>query len=192
MTEQINQAIQKILTFKKFFEKINPKLPRKLVGDLGEYFVYDELKKRGKKVELKSGQSGYDILVDDKIRVEVRTSLLKNEGIFSKEINFWGWRIENRNQKKNEKFDFLVCVAFDDSWKNPKFYIFSYGEAYSVEEYPDKGWRFTNVKRGLRLFPSIEIMNQAIKLKPMLVVNKEREINLNIKNFENCWSKISK
>jgi len=97
-----SKAIKSIISFKKTFDNIDQKIPKKLLGELGEFYVLQKLEKLGFQSEHRGGQGGYDIYlkeVDKKI--EVRTSLLKNEGVYpDKTILFWGWRIENRNQKK--------------------------------------------------------------------------------------------
>lgn len=182
------KAINYLIKLKKNFDKIDPKIPKKLVGDLGEYYVVTKLKKRGFSLTQKGGQGGYDILADNQIRIEVRTSLLKNEGIFPKGINFFGWRVENRNQKKKKKFDFLVCVALDDSWLKPKFYIFSYKEAFSVGDVQIS--RFRNVKKKIQLFENINIFKKALKLEPKLITKYERYINKNPHKFLDTWDKI--
>ncbi len=109
MNKTYTKAIQEIIHFKKAFDKIDPKIPRKLVGELGEFYTLQKLEKLGMQPEHKGGQGGYDIYLKDiNKRIEVRTSLWKNEGVYpDKTIRFWGWRVENRNQKKDEKFDYL-------------------------------------------------------------------------------------
>ena len=99
------KAIKTIINFKRAFDKINPKIPRKLVGEIGEYCVLQELKKQGFETEHKGGHGGYDIYLKDiDKRIEVRTSLWKNEGVYpDKTIRFWGWKVENRNQKKKRE-----------------------------------------------------------------------------------------
>lgn len=93
--------------------------------------------------------------------------------------------------KEKEIFDFFVCVSLDDSWKKPKFYIFSYDEINSIE-YHNKNikWQFRTVKKALKIFESPEIMDKAFDIRPELFVNKEREINKNLSMYENAWNKI--
>lgn len=184
------KAIKTIVNFKKAFDKIDPKIPRKLVGEIGELYVLQKLKKLGFRPEYKGGQGGYDIYLKeiDK-KIEVRTSLLKNEGVYpDKTIRFWGWRVENRNQKKIKKFDYLIGVALDDNFSNPKFYIFTYKEAFSVGNV--NIGRFNNVKKKIHLFENKLVFKKATKLKPNLITPYERKINLTPSKFLNKWNKI--
>jgi len=100
------KAISAILRFKSTFDNIgDPRVPHKLVGDIGEYYALQKLAKMGLQPEHRGGQGSYDIYLR-KIhkRIEVRTSLLKNEGTYpDKTIRFWGWVVEKRNQKKKEE-----------------------------------------------------------------------------------------
>lgn len=190
MTFKYKKAIKTILNFKKIFDKIEPKIPRKIVSDLGEFYVLNELEKRRFNCVHKGGQAGYDIYLDelDK-RVEVRTSLLKNEGIFKKGINFFGWRVKDRNQKRIDKFDVLVCVALDDKFIKPKFYIFTHKEAFTVDDVHIG--RFPNVQKRIALFENKAAFKEAVKTKPKLVTKFERSFNLHPSKFLNKWNKIN-
>lgn len=183
-------AIKEIIKFKRIFDKIDPKIPRKLVGEIGEFYALRELCKRGfKKIRHKGGQSGYDIYLEDNgKRIEVRTSLLKSEGVFPKNIQFFGWRVKNRNQKKKAKFDVMIGLALDNTFKYPKFYIFTYKEAFSVGDV--KIGRFNNVQKKIYLFKDKRAYKEAIRLKPNLVTKYERYINKHPDRFRNKWSKI--
>jgi len=122
-------------------------------------------------------------------KIEVRTSLLKNEGIYpDKTICFWGWRIENRHQKKIKKFDYLIGVALDDNFSKPQFYIFTYKEAFSVGNV--NIGRVKNVKKKIHLFENKRSYKKAIELKPSLITPYEKQINLNSSKFLNKWNKI--
>lgn len=185
-------AIKEIIGFKKAFDKINSGIPRKLLGEIGEFYVLKELENLGLNPISKGGQGGYDIYLPkmDK-KVEVKTSLLKNEGTFSdKTIKFWGWAVERRNQKKTHKFDYLVGVALDDDFRKPKFYVFSYKEAFSVKNVHIG--RFNNIKKKIILFENRRTYKKAINLKPELVTKFERYINCYPRCFLNKWAKIKK
>jgi len=56
-----SKAISAILRFKQTFDKIDPKIPRKLVGEIGEFYALQKFKKMGLQPEHKGGQGGYDI-----------------------------------------------------------------------------------------------------------------------------------
>src|SRR3989338_7595864 len=188
--EKYKEAIRAIINFKKVFDKINPKVPRKLVGEIGEFYLLKKFKNLRLNPENKGGRGGYDIYLKeiDK-RIEVRTSLLKNEGIFSdKSIRFWGWRVEGRNQKKSEKFDYLVCVALDDNFANPRFYIFTHEQAFSVGDVLIG--RFNNVKKKITLFETKNSYRKALKIKPEFVTGFERMVNNKPQQFLNKWHSI--
>ncbi len=185
------KAIEEIIRFKEAFDSIEPnsKIPRKLVGEVGEFYVLNKLKKLGLKLSHKGGQAGYDILIENNgKKVEVRTSLLKNERLYPEGIKFFGWRVKNRNQKKDKKFDIMIGVALDDTFKKPNFYIFTYQEASLVKDV-DIG-RFKNVQKKIHLFKTEKVYREALKVKPELVTNYERYINEHQSEFLNKWEKI--
>ena len=186
------KAIQEIIRFKNAFDKIDKpgsRVSRKLVGDIGEYYVLQELEKRGFTVNGRGGQAGHDIyLPNEDIRIEVKTSLLKNEGLYPEGINFYGWRVKNRDQKKDNKFDFLVGISLDDSFTKPKFYIFTRKEAFKVGDV--KLGRFNGIQKKITIFENIKAMKNAVKAKPKYVTEYEKYINKNQTKFLNKWGKI--
>lgn len=186
------KAITEILKFKKVFDKIDDKIPKKLLGELGEFYVLDKLQKKGfKNLKPKGGKAGFDISIEDnnkEIKIEVKTSLLKNENIYSKGINFFGWRVKNKNQKKEHKFDIMVGVALDETFKKPKFYIFTYKEAFRVGDV--SGGRFPNIQKKIHLFKNEKEYRKAIENKPEQVTEYERYINEHRHEFLDKWSKI--
>ena len=188
--QDYKKAIKTITDFRKAFDVIDPKTPRRLVGDLGEFYVLQQFKKLGLDPEHKGGHGGYDIyLKKNNKRIEVRTSLLKNEGVYLKEIEFFGWRVENMNQKRSEKFDYLVCVALDDKFIKPKFYIFTYKEAFMVDDV--NIGRFKNVKKKIHLFKDIKTYKTALKSKQShLITSYEKKINTKPSLFQDKWRKI--
>ena len=190
MNQNYTKAIKAIINFKKIFDKIDPKTPKKLVGDVGEFYALKKLEKLGLEPEHKGGQGGYDIFLK-KInkKIEVRTSLWKNEGVYpDKTIRFWGWRVENQNQKRSEKFDYLVGVGLDDNFSKPKFYIFTYKEAFRVGDITIG--RFKNIKKKIHLFETKVAYKKALKSKPKLISLFERKINMEQSKFLNKWNKI--
>ena len=177
------------MNFKKNIEKFYPKIPNKLVGEIGELYVLRELEKRGYSLEHKGGQSGFDILIKNlEKKVEVRTSLLKNEGTYPKQVQFYGWRVKNRNQKKERKFDIMIGVALDKTFTEPKFYIFTYKEAFSVGDV--NIGRFKNVQKKIHLFENQRAYKKAVKSKPALVTKFERYVNTHQSEFLDKWNKI--
>ena len=188
--KQYTEAIKTIVDFKKAFNDIDPRVPRKLVGEIGEFYTLQKLEKLGFRPEHKGGHGGYDIhLKEIDKKIEVRTSLLKNEGIYpDKTILFWGWRVENRNQKKGKKFDYLIGVTLDDNFSKPKFYIFTHKQAFSVGNVMIG--QFKNVKKKIHLFENKRSYKKALKLKPKLVTKFERKINIYPSLFLNKWGEI--
>ncbi len=184
------KAIKTIIEFRKAFDGIDPKVPRKLVGDIGEFYALQQLERLAFEPDHKGGHGGYDIYLREiNKRIEVRTSLLKNEGVFPKGINFYGWRVENRNQKKSEKFDYLVCIALNDNFIQPRYYIFTYQEAFKVGDV--NIGRFGNVKKKIQLFKNRTTYKNALKSKQAyLITPYERKINRSPSSFQNKWEKI--
>ncbi|KKR46999.1 MAG: hypothetical protein UT90_C0007G0002 [Parcubacteria group bacterium GW2011_GWA1_40_21] len=190
MNQNYTKAIKAIINFKKDFDKIDPKTPKKLVGEIGEFYTLRELERLGLEPEHKGGQGGYDIFLKKlNKKIEVRTSLWKNEGVYpDKTIRFWGWRVENQNQKRSEKFDYLVGVGLDDNFSKPKFYIFTHKEAFRVGD--TMIGRFKNIKKKIHLFENKKVYSKALKLKPKLVTSFERRINKFPSLFLDKWNKI--
>ncbi len=189
LNSSYQKAINCIIEFKKNIEKFDSKIPHKLVGDIGELYVCHKLEKLNFPIERKGGQKGFDIFVkNSKKKIEVRTSLLKNEKLFPNDIQYYGWRVKNRNQKKEHKFDILVCVALDVTFTHPKFYFFTHKEAFSVGDI--NIGRFKNVQKKIHIFENLEAYKKAVKLKPKLITKFERHINEHKSKFSNKWNKI--
>ena len=181
----------RIIRLKKTLGSDFPRIPTRLLGDLGELYVMVELQRREYSPELKAGQSGFDIFeARAGKRIEVRTSLLKNEGLYPNGINFYGWRVENREQKKDNKYDFLVCVSIPPSFRKPRFFIFTKEEAFKVGDV--SLGRFGTVKKKIHFFENSACFKRARSGKPKHVTQYERYINDNPHKFENCWNKIPK
>lgn len=145
MAEDYKQKIESILNKKNSKNRMS-------INFLGKYYLTEELNKRGYISELKEG---YCIITTNKnknLKIKVRASRFKDEKLFKigKEyIKFWGWAIEMKGKKK-ENFDFFICVSLDDSWKKPRFYIFSHDEINSIE-YCNKNlkWQYGTIKKAL-------------------------------------------
>lgn len=183
------RIIRTIIKFKKTFEKINKedKTPNKLLGLLGEYYVLAELERNGFQPQQKGGQGGYDIYIpESKIKIEVKTSLLKNEGLYLKGINFWGWVTKRSGQKKTN-YDALIAVALDKYWK-PKYYVFTSKETAKSNI---KITRYPLIKKAIQLFENKIAYAKALKEKPHILRNRcISEINSNPRKFLDRWDKI--
>ena len=178
------QAYQVIRRLVELLTELNEKVPTLLVGFCGELLVKSKLAENGIRFLSKGGQAGFDIeLKDSGKRIEVRSSLLKNEGIYPKDIMFYGWRIKNSNSKV--KYDYLVCVAFDERLTNPRFYVFTRDEALQAGDVSIP--RFRNVQKKLHLFRSLEEMEKAVEERPSYVTEWERHVNRSRDKYEDRW-----
>jgi hypothetical protein len=183
--------IKEILRFKQSVDKIDcSKLPNKLIGDLGEMYVIDKLFKLGyKNIEPKGGHSRYDIYLHDTDKsIEVRTSLLKNENVYPKGIDFYGWAVKRKTQKTDNEFDILIGIALSRSFKRPKYYIFTRAETGKLGTV--KGGRFNNITKKIHIFNNETTLKRAIKAKPYQVTRYERYINRNPDKFLDRWDKL--
>lgn len=188
-------AIESILTFKENFETLDiglekkQKVPKKLLSELGEFYVLRELNQRFKDVTPKGGAGSYDIAVGD-IKIEVKTSLFKKDRLFKNKINFWGWTVKRSGQKKENKFEFLVGVAFHESWRTkPDFYIFSYEDAYTKNS-DVKIQGYGNIEKKITVFREEQDFLSAIDISPDQITEQERYINQNKSEFLGRWDKI--
>ena len=70
------------------------------IGFLGELIVKERLQKLGIEVEHQGNQTGYDltIIADSRIKIDVKTSRLKDE--YSWGCSHWGWALVHSNKKK--------------------------------------------------------------------------------------------
>ena len=184
------EAIKGIINFKKTFDNIDPKIPKKLLSYLGECYVLKELENRNFLVKHKGGQAGYDILIqNNNKRIEVRTSLLKNEGLYPQDIMFYGWRVLEHKQSE-DKFDYLIGVAMDENFEKPNFYIFTQKEALSVEDV--KINRFQKIKKKIHIFQNLNDLKKAKETRPQITTEYEMYINRNLNEFLDRWDKIKK
>jgi hypothetical protein len=188
------KAIDLILSFKRDFEKLDiesgrkVKVPKKLVSELGEIYVINELLEHFNNVEPRGGQGKYDIKVGE-IRVEVKTSLLKNDGLYDKQLQFWGWTVKRANQKDNRKFDILVGVTLNKDWKVEGFYIFNFDEAYT-QNCDVTITRYPSIMKKIHIFQNERDFSSAQQISPNEVTELEERIILNKKDFLNRWDKI--
>ncbi len=190
--QDYSQHIEAIVKFKKNFNfggKEDERVPRKLVGNLGEFYVADALVKNGFDVELKNGQAKCDILVNKTIRVNVKTSFFKDEGKYQDGIKCFGWRIQTKEQKNVDNFDFLIGVTLEDSFEKPEFYVFSKKETVNLQEIKLK--KFANILKKIDIFGSIADMEKALRTDKEAISGYEDYINRHKEEFLNRWEKIS-
>ena len=178
---QVYRVIRKLVDL---LSDLNEKTPTFLVGFCGEVLVKSKLIENGISFISKGGQAGFDILLQaNRKKVEVRSSLLKNEGIYPKGIMFYGWRIKDRD--KVEKYDYLICVALDNRLTNPRFYIFTREEAMKAGDVNIP--RYKKVQKKLHLFRNLKEMEKAIQKRPDYVTEWEIYVNRNRSKYENRW-----
>jgi len=96
---------------------------------------------------------------------------------------FYGWRIKDRNSEV--KYDYLICVAFDEGLANPRLYVFTRDEALQAGDVSIP--RFRNVQKKLHLFRSLEEMEKAVRERPKYVTEWERYVNRNSGKYEDRW-----
>jgi len=174
------KAYKAIIELKKAFACVGERVPPFLVGLCGELLVKMELAGKGVSFKSKGGQGGFDIMLENGKKVEVRSSLLKNEGLYPEDVKFHGWRIKQKG--KELSFDYLVCVAFDDDLANPKIYLFTKEEVLKAEDVEIP--RFKSAQKKLHLFRSLQEMEKAVKHNPRIVSKWEIEVNKNKHKYE--------
>jgi len=174
-----DSVINLIISFKEDVERLDidpdkkKKIPKKLVADLGEFYILRELCNRFKEVLPKGGQGSYDIRVGEhKKRIEVKTSTLKNDGLYDKQMKFWGWTVSRENQKREHKFDILIGVALDDTWKKPEYYVFNYDDA-CVKNSNVKLKRFKNIQKKIHIFQDVKDLELAKSISPIEISEQE-------------------
>ncbi len=157
---------------------------------MGEFYCLKELSNRFKVVQPKGGQGSYDIRVGEhNKRIEVKTSTLKNEGLYDKQVKLWGWTVSRVGQKKEHKFDILLGVALDDSWRKPEYYIFNYDEAY-VNNSNVQLKRFKSIQKKIHIFEDKKDLVHAQSISPNEITEREVYFNLHKSEFLNGWDKI--
>lgn len=118
--------------------------------------VLDELKKRG----LITVKNGRDFEVNQK-RINIRGCNVDN-GWAQKTGPGW-------NRLDPKKFDYFICVSFDDRHNNVRYFVFSKED---VEKFPNVVWKNTP------------------KLKNIMLNQEDKELDRIIKDSENKWGKI--
>lgn len=144
-----------------------------VMGYFGEIAAQNELDKRGIPYIVKGGQAGYDILANGK-KLEVRTSQLKSERCFPKNIMAWGWKLQPRNSRENKeptplKCDMITLVKLEDDWENYEFFMFSKEEVEKMDEVHYGGYQ--TVARSIYLFKNP--MEEAIKADKYKMISKQ-------------------
>jgi len=90
---------------------------------------------------------------------------------------------------KRASYDFLIGVTLDDSWKRPKFYIFTAQEACSVGDV--QMGRFSSVRKKIHLFKDREVFRQALACRQSILITPfERTINQHPGRFKDKWNKL--
>ena len=116
----------------------------------------EELKKRGL-VAMKSGR-GFEV---NQKRINIRGCNIDN-GWAQKTGPGW-------NRLDPKKFNYFICVAFDENHNNIRYFIFSKED---VEKFPNVVWK------------------NAPNLKNIILKQDDKELDQIIKDSENKWDKI--
>lgn len=149
-----------------------------MVGLAGEYLAMSWLTERRIQFRPKGGQAGYDLELLSGSRIEVRASLLKDEGLFYKEekIRNYGWRLKDKD--KDMKFDYVFCIALDKKkLDNSKCYVLTRKEAEKAPSLEFK--RFKKVEKRLWIYADLATMKRDKRDKPNYVPKWEEKINKN-------------
>jgi len=175
------------------------KLRKHHLGDWGEKLVLLRLRDHGFEVEPRGGFGAYDIDArrppDDRIiRVEVKTSKWKNEGLRDRDggpLYYWGWLVKDRDRHEL-RFDFLVGVAeVARDIRGARFFIFSHAEAAAQPSLkPRPGVKPKNVEKKIDLFGSKVNFDRARASDLHLFSPLEEQLNTDPSQFEDQWSKI--
>lgn len=116
----------------------------------------DELKKKGFNVV----SNGRDFIVNQK-RINIKGCNIDN-GMAQKTGPGW-------NRLDPKKFDYFICVAFNDSHNNVRYFVFSKED---VEKFPNVVWKNTP------------------NLKNVMLKQDDIDLKRIIENSENRWNKI--
>jgi len=193
-----DETLKLISLYKTNKIKIIPSLK----GNLGEFIAMKELIKRFKdsKIEYLGGSKKYyDILINDKIKIQVKTSclgLINNNGFFLTE--------ESADFKPDifEKIDFIIFLVLDleDILKSGKMkymdlYIFNKED---FKNFKNTGWfgktqnkiQIANVAKVIKDIPS-DTQNKKMKsLKEKLKIYDTDEYHRLFRESKDNWDKI--
>ncbi len=178
-------------------------LRRQHLAAWGENVASLRLQALGFEIRPKGGFASYDIKVsrlpDSKpvsLRIEVRTSRWKNEGLLDlqgQRIFYWGWRVKSRG-RPDPACDYLVGVAKpEDEESDPRFFIFTRSEALMQ---PTLDLRDTidvkpgNVAKKIDFLGSLPAFERARQAAPRLFSSLEETLHRGPDLFERAWWKI--
>jgi hypothetical protein len=163
------------------------------MGYYGEVLMGDELRKRGIPYEKKGGLAGYDLLVEGRIKLEVRTSELKNERCFPKNIRAWGWKLQKRNMNGEDrspvplKYDLVTLVRLKGGWDKYDIFMFSREQVEKMEEIHYGGYQ--TVAKGIYLFQNP--LEEAIKSDKHHMISRQcRAFNRHPERFLIDWQRL--
>jgi hypothetical protein len=195
-----DKILRDIRLLKKDLRSIDKNLPY-LTGLYGEILVLKELKrhfeKQGFNVGFGSGQTKADFILRDKIgerspiRIEVKSSTLKNEGFG----DLYGFAINPKECKnhKNKKdfcyFDYLITVPLQKNSKKQKFYIFSKDFIEKKKKnLINRHRRFGSIAYRIILLPK----NYNYNRSNTIISQFDIRLSRNKKKYENVWSSLIK
>ena len=119
-------------------------------GYLGELLIKKKFEDEGLIVKHHGNQSGYDLSFrygDNDFRIDVKTSLLKNESKRTSNY-YWGWALLHENKKKKIKATHIVCLGCHRDYSPSFFIVIPFDK---VAKFPNGMKQFSKVKHGLMI-----------------------------------------
>jgi len=178
---------------KEIFNGENP-IRKAIMGYYGELVVANELKKLGFDNVIRKGNlTGYDLSIDNK-KIEVRTSELKKERAFKKDMPAWGWKLQTNDRKGNPKeikYDFIILVKLENDWHNYQLFMFSKDEIESMKLSYFSGYQ--TVARVIYFF--FNCLDKAIEYDERrkgdkMITEQCIEFNRNPNKYKPDWNKL--
>ena len=108
--------------YRSLSPEVKDKFRGRFTSIIDELEVYEELRNRGFEVSFKSGQGSYDLLVNKKKKIEVKSCNINNKWVRE------GLATVGCSNIKPTKFHILIYVEFDDSLNSFKHYVFTSNE----------------------------------------------------------------
>ena len=180
-TPSIEDCGRALEAFQTLHQVLGRRMPTNLRGLAGEVMIWKRLREHQIGFTVKGGQSKCDILLDNRSRVEVRTSAIVSRP--RDKTRGWGWPLQKKSDREEVKYDFIVCVALGDdlSIEKAQFYALSHSEAMKAKDVEIR--RYPNMKKKLWLYESMDMFFAQRELHPEYFNNWEEGINRNKEQY---------
>jgi hypothetical protein len=161
-------------------EEIRSKYRGKFTPIIDELEVYNELTNRGFSVAFKSGQGSFDLLVNEKKKLEVKACNRDNTWVKKDSV-------AGCSGIKPSKFDVLIYVEFDDSLSSFEHYIFTSKEAMTFPfTYQEKSFFARSYVNS-----ESRTLNNPFSSEYMKITEEDaNRLNIIVKNAKDSWNKI--